>query len=124
MNNFSATGELLPIILPLLSAVGYVVAALLLKRAGELGAGPWRLAWTCNWISAIVFSPLALLGGSIPSWNQLWQPAFVASLYLFGQVLTFYSFKIGDVSVATPVLGLKIILVAFFTTVLLREKIS
>jgi drug/metabolite transporter (DMT)-like permease len=114
----------LPFALPLISAFVYVAGALLLKRAADLGTSPWRLVWTCNWISALVFAPLLFLGGNIRDWHQLWQPASLALLYLLGLILSFFSLKIGDVSVATPVLGLKIILVALLTTVLLNQHLS
>jgi drug/metabolite transporter (DMT)-like permease len=111
-------------LLPLLAAVVYVLGALLLKRAVELGAGTWRIAFACNVTAALVFAPLALLGGNIPSWQLLWQPALVAMLFVVGQFFTFESLQVGDVSIATPVLGLKIIFVALLTTVLLRDHLS
>ncbi|HMJ90807.1 MAG TPA: DMT family transporter [Candidatus Acidoferrum sp.] len=111
-------------LLPLLSAVIYVAGALFLKRAGELGAGIWRIAWVCNFTAALVFVPMALLGGTLRPWHDFWQPAVVALLFVAGQVFTFRSLEVGDISVATPVLGLKIILVGFFTTVLLRDQLT
>jgi drug/metabolite transporter (DMT)-like permease len=115
---------LLSISLPLLSALIYVAGALCLKRASELGVGTWRSAWTCNIVAAMVFSPLALFGGTVPAWQLLWQPALVGLLFVAGQVLSIRALQVGDVSVATPVLGLKIILVALATTLLLREPVS
>lgn len=111
------------LIFPLLSAIVYVAGALLLKRAGELGAGTWRMAWVCNTTAAAVFAPLALLGGTVPPISAWWQPVLVGLLFVVGQVFTFRSLQVGDVSVATPVLGVKIILVALLTTVLLGEKL-
>jgi drug/metabolite transporter (DMT)-like permease len=111
-------------VLPLLAALVYVAAALLLKRAGELGAGIWRIAWICNSTAAVVFSSLLFLGGATPSWNLLWQPAIVALMFVIGQVFTFRSLQVGDVSVATPVLGLKIIFVALLTPLLLTDRLT
>lgn len=111
-------------LLPLLAALIYVAGALFLKRAAELGAGTWRTAFVCNVTAAIVFAPLALLGGQVPSGQLLWQPALVALLYIVGQFFTFEALQVGDVSIATPVLGLKIIFVAVLTTVLLRDELS
>jgi drug/metabolite transporter (DMT)-like permease len=113
----------LEFVFPLLSAVLYVIGVLLLKRAAELGADVWRVSAVCNWASAIAFLPLLLLGGTIPSVEMLWQPALVGALFVAGQTIAFVAFRIGDVSVATPVLGLKIILVALFTTVLLGDRL-
>jgi drug/metabolite transporter (DMT)-like permease len=114
----------LHLILPSCSAVVYVFAALFLKRAGELGADVWRSTRMCNFSAAAVFAPLLLCEGTIPSAAALWQPALVALLFVAGQVLTVLSLRIGDVSVATPVMGLKIIFVAFLTTLLVQEPLS
>jgi drug/metabolite transporter (DMT)-like permease len=120
----SQHGAALQLTLPLVSALIYVAGALFLKRASELGAGTWRTAWICNVFAAIFFAPLALLGGSLPPWSDYWQPALVGFLFVAGQVLSIRSLRIGDVSVATPVLGLKIIMVAISTTLLLHERIT
>src|SRR5688572_21196965 len=113
----------LPVLLPVASAVVYVAAALFLKRASEAGAGVWRMTRLCNLVTALLFAPLWLLGGTIPAPSLWWQPAVVALLFLAGQVLTMVSLRIGDVSVVTPVMGLKIILVALMTAALLSERL-
>jgi drug/metabolite transporter (DMT)-like permease len=110
------------VLLPLLAAVLYVLGALLIKRAAGFGLGVWRTTFVCNLTSAVVFTPLLCLGGTFYL-DRLWQPAVVALLFLVGQVFTFLSLGRGDVSVATPVLGVKIILVAFFTTLLLADAV-
>jgi drug/metabolite transporter (DMT)-like permease len=111
-------------LLPLGSAIVYVAGALLLKRAGELGVHVWQIAWRCNVTAAIAFTPLLLFGGTLRPIDQWWQPAVVALLFVLGQLFTFRSLRFGDVSVATPVLGVKIILVALFTTIVLRERLT
>lgn len=110
--------------LPLLAAVVYVIGAMLFKRAAQQGADSWRMTRTANFIAALVFAPLWLLGGTMLPLAQWWQPALVALIFFLGQVFTFRSLQVGDVSIATPVLGLKIILVALLTTVLLRDKLT
>lgn len=112
------------LLLPLLSAVVYVAGALLLKRASDLGADLWRTARFCNFTTAAFFAPLVLLGGTLPDVTQFWQPALVALLFVSGQVFTLLSLQVGDVSVATPVLGLKILLVALLTTALIGEELT
>ncbi len=109
--------------LPLIAAILYVVGILLVKRSADFGVGVWRTAFVSNLTSAIVFQLALPLGGTFQA-ALLWQPAVTAVLYLVGLVLNFLALQRGDVSVATPVLGLKIILVAFFTTVLLRDAVS
>lgn len=113
----------LALLLPLASAVLYVLGALLLRRAADFGVGFWRTAFVANVICAVVFSPLLLLGGTFHV-ELLWQPAIVALLFAGGSILNFISLDRGDVSLATPVLGIKIILVAFFSTLLLGESVT
>ena len=114
----------LPLLLPLLAALVYVTGALLLRRAAQGGADAWRMAWAANFLSAALFAPLLLFGGTLLPPAQWWKPAVVALLFLLGQVFTFRALQTGDVSVATPVLGVKIILVALLTTVLLRDALT
>ena len=108
--------------LPLASAMLYVIGALLLRRAADYGVGFWRTTFVANLICAAVFAPLLLLGGKFHV-HLLWQPAVVALLFVLGSVLNFISLDRGDVSIATPVLGIKIILVALFTTLIVGELI-
>ena len=114
----------LHLLLPLVSAVVYVVAALLLKRAADLGAGVWRTTRIINYTSALVAMPLWLLGGTIPSARLWWQPAVGGALFFAGQIFTLLALSTGDVSVATPVLGVKILLVALLSAVLIGDPIG
>lgn len=102
-------------LLPLLAAAVYAVGALLIKRAADLGVGVWRTAFVANILGALLFQPLWLLGGTLHP-ERWWQPVLVGLFFVLGQWLTFVSLDRGDVSVATPVLGLKILLVAVLAT--------
>ena len=113
----------LPLLLPLTAALLYVFGALLVKRSSDFGVGVWRTAFISNLTSAIIFQLLLPLGGPFRP-ELLWQPALLAVLFLFAQLFNYLALQRGDVSVATPVLGLKIILVALFTTLLLTQGIS
>lgn len=105
----------LPLILVLIAAFVYAAGALLVKRAADLGVGVWRTAFVANIVCALLFQPLLFLGGTVHL-HLWWQPVLVALCFLAGQWLTFISLDRGDVSVATPVLGLKILLVAGLVT--------
>lgn len=111
----------LPYLLPLLGGIVYVFAALFLKRASESGGETWQTIRVCNWTAAVAFVPLLLLGGTLPGWDHLWQPALVGLLFVMGQVSTVFALKVGDVSLATPVMGIKIVLVALLTAIVLNE---
>jgi drug/metabolite transporter (DMT)-like permease len=124
MSSQPSTSLPLHLLLPLSSGIVYVVGALLLKRAAELGADMWRTVRVCNFTTALMFAPLTLLGGTIPSWQLCWQPALIALMFVAGQIASLLALKIGDVSIATPVLGVKVLLVALLTTALIGEGIG
>lgn len=106
--------SLLPIIIPLACALIYVVAALMLKRASALGVGAWRIGFLANWAMFFVFLPWGLThpGSDAPWPTMWWQPAFNWLLFLGGQMFIFLALQKGDVSVTTPVMGTKVLLVA------------
>lgn len=109
-------------LLPLASGAGYVAAVLLIKRASAHGVGLWRTAFVSNVAMGVCFAPLWLLGGRDFAWAGLWQPAVGGALFLAGQVFTFMAMA-GDVSLATPVLGLKILFVAAASSLLVAEPV-
>ncbi|HTN74999.1 MAG TPA: DMT family transporter [Pirellulaceae bacterium] len=109
--------------MPLTAAMLFALGGLLLKRSAQWRVGVWRTTFVANMLAAIVFMPLLLLGGQIPSWLDLWQPLIVALLYILGQTTTLLALTRGDVSIATPVLGLKILGVAVFATLLIGRPL-
>jgi drug/metabolite transporter (DMT)-like permease len=114
----------LHLLLPLAAAIVFVIGALLLKRASDLGADVWRTARIINYTTALVATPLWLFGGTIPSASLWWQPVVAGMLFFAGQVFSLLALSTGDVSIATPVLGVKILLVAFLTAVLIGDPVG
>lgn len=112
------------LLIPLACGVLYVLSMLCLKRANELGVGVWRTTFLANWATALVFLPWWWHAGWAPvPISFYWQPAICGLLFLTGQVLIFLAITRGDVSVATPVMGVKVILVALFSSLLLAEGV-
>lgn len=111
------------LLFPLASSVAYVFAMLLFKRSADWGVGVWRPAFVSNLVIGLAFAPFWLLGGHGQPSSLLWQPVLVALLFLAGQIFSFLSLHYGDVSVGTPVMGLKIILVALGSALLLPDPI-
>ncbi len=109
-------------IFPLLSSLLYVVGVLLIKRASDFRVGVWRTTFVSNVVAALVFLLLLPLGGTM-RWEALGQPLLVAVLFLVGQVLTFLALDKGDVSVVTPAMGSKTVMVAWFSTLLLAVSL-
>jgi drug/metabolite transporter (DMT)-like permease len=114
----------LPILLPLVSAFVYAVAALLLKRATERGIGPWRVNFVTNWIQCALFAPFWLIGGAPFTWERFAHASICGATFFSGQIFTFLALSRGDVSVATPVLGTKVIFVAFLAVLLGTEPLT
>ncbi|MBW8782693.1 MAG: EamA family transporter [Verrucomicrobia bacterium] len=110
--------------LPLASSLVYVAAVLLVKRSAAYGVGLWRTTFVSNVTMGVCFAPLWLLGGPGQPVGAYWQPVLSGALFFLGQIFTFMALQRGDVSVATPVLGLKVVLVVFFSVSLLAGTVS
>jgi len=107
------------LLIPLACALIYVFGALALKRATAFGVGIWRISFLSNVAMAVLFVPVWFrYGGQIHPWADYWQPAVAALLFFGGQTFTFLALTRGDVSVVTPVMGTKVILVALFSSLL------
>ncbi len=109
---------------PLVSALIYTVAALLFKRSSDLGVGLWRTTFVANLIGGALFSLLWLEGGPPLNLDLLWQPALIALCLFVGQISQFLALERGDVSVAVPVFGLKVLIVAFLTPLLTGQPVT
>ena len=57
-------------------------------------------------------------------WELLWQPAIVGALFNLGQFTTFLAVKLGDVSVAAPVQGIKVLLVPALAVLMIDEPMT
>lgn len=106
------------LLFPLISSILFACALLLLKRATLGGTNPWTVSLVANLWAAGLFSSLWFLESDPVLWSRLWQPGLVALLYITGQIGTFLAITHGDVSIAAPLLGVKVLLVAIFATTL------
>jgi drug/metabolite transporter (DMT)-like permease len=107
------------LLLPLACALVYVLGALAVKRAAAFGVGVWRTSFVSNWAMAGLFLPGWFgSGGHVHPLADYGQPALTAALFLAGQALMFLALSRGDVSVITPVMGTKVIMVALCTSLL------
>ena len=111
------------LLLPLLASILFVCALILIKRVGDHGVSSITILFLANVIAMFVFAPLWLMGGTMQPLSMLWQPFVVSLLYLSGLTFTFLAVDRGDVSVATPVFGMKVFLVAVLLTVIAKEDL-
>lgn len=104
------------LLFPLLASLLFVCGLLLLKRATQAGASPWTVSLVANLWAAVLFSSFWFLDSKPVHWTLLWQPALVALFYICGQIGTFSAITHGDVSIAAPLFGVKVLLVAILAT--------
>jgi drug/metabolite transporter (DMT)-like permease len=109
--------------LPLAAGFIYALGALLLKRAYALEAGLMRSVFVANLLMGITFGPLILLGDGTLTWESAGKAIIVGITFFLGQIFTFVAMRVGDVSVATSILGTKVIFVALTGWVFFREAI-
>ncbi|MCO6458093.1 MAG: DMT family transporter [Pirellulaceae bacterium] len=107
--------------MPLGSSVLVIFGLLLLKRAQDRGVSPWTAMILLSWTSAGIFSLLTLLGGTMQPLSLWWQPAVIGALFMAGQFFTFLAVKLGDVSIAAPVQGVKVLLVPAASLLIVSE---
>lgn len=104
--------------IPFASAVVYALAALFIKRALQTGANPYRVTLSLN-LAMGAGSLIFLLFESEPMPGAMWyMPVLAACAYTIGTILNTFALQHGDVSVATPLLGTKVLFVAFFAVVI------
>ncbi|ELP30975.1 hypothetical protein RBSWK_05241 [Rhodopirellula baltica SWK14] len=104
------------LLLPLLASILFVCGLIFVKRVSRSdvrpnGVGQVALLFCVNMGSAGLMSLLWLFDGPETYWLNLWQPAIVAVLFMMGLLLTFTAVEVGDVSIATPVFGVKVVFV-------------
>lgn len=112
------------LLFPLISSLLYVVGVLFMKQCASRGVGIWRTSFIVNLATAVLFVPVLGFGGEWRPWTDHWQPALTAIMFIGGQTFTFIALRNGDVSVATPVMGLKTVLVAVLVPIIIGEPVS
>lgn len=108
---------------PFAGSLIYVLSVLFLKQASARGVDFARTTAVTNWITAALFAGLWTWGGNIPEAHHWHEPVLTGLLFISGQTFTFLGLARGDVSIATPVLSSKIVMVALFSTLLLPDPV-
>lgn len=81
------------------------------------------MTFFCNWAMAIVALPLLLFPQETAGSGAWHLPIWPAITFFAGQTFTFLALFRGDVSVATPLMGTKVVFVAALTILILREPV-
>ena len=110
-------------LLPLGAGFGYAWGAIAVKRALGAGiSGSW-VNFLCNTVMALFFQIFWIFPGKLMVHGALFPPFFCGILFFLGQIFTFRAIATGDVSIATPLLGTKVILVALFSLFVMRASL-
>jgi drug/metabolite transporter (DMT)-like permease len=113
----------LHLLFPLFSSIVFVVGMIYAKNAIARGSSPWTGTFLANFWLAVSWGIFALITGRFLPVAVWWQAALVAASFVLGQVLTYLAYKHGDVSVATPIFGVKVIMVALMVSAWANEEI-
>lgn len=94
------------------------------KQAISKGASPWTGTFYGNLWLGIIWSGIAIYRGDIiPS--EGWADAgIIGLLFVLGQMFTYLAYQYGDVSVATPIFGLKVLIVSLLASVFGGQPIT
>ncbi len=114
----------LHLLFPLLSSLLFVIAAMYAKRATLLGVSPFTATAMSNLLLATCWLGVGLTRNEWLPWEHWWNAAWIALTFVGGQLTTYLAFRLGDVSLATPVFGVKIIMVAFLSSLLAQRSIE
>lgn len=106
---------------PLFCAFLFANASLCLKRALGEGAGATRGIFVTNCCFLLAFLPLWWLYPDPIPVDLLWVPFCAGLVSFLGGLFQLMALKYGDVSVATPLLGGKVLFVALFSTLILGQ---
>lgn len=116
--------SIVAIAVPLLAGFLYALGALFSKKGFLEGVGLVRTLFLGNIMMGLVIGPVGFLAGSQPDMNYWYAPLICAFLFSLGQLFTFLAIRVGDVSIMTPVMGTKVIMVALGSALFFREPLG
>jgi drug/metabolite transporter (DMT)-like permease len=114
----------LHLLFPLFSSITFVFGMMYARKAIGRGASAWSGTFYGNlWLG------LGWLLVGIYRWDVMpvadwWQAAIIGLLFFSGQFFTYTAFRYGDVSVATPIFGVKILIVAVLSSFTTGQSIA
>jgi drug/metabolite transporter (DMT)-like permease len=116
--------SLLIVGLPLVAGFIFALGALFSKRGFEEGVGTTRTLFLGNIMMGLIVGPIGFFAGEQPDLAYWWAPLVSAIFFWLGQLFSFLAIKVGDVSVMTPVMGTKVVMVAIGASLFFREPVG
>lgn len=99
------------------AALGYTFATFFLKMSLLRGATASQVNLWSNIAMALIVQPLWIFDDPLHANAPWFVPAITTVTFFCGQIFTFLALSHGDVSVATPVMGSKVILVTAINSI-------
>src|SRR4026208_2026704 len=96
---------------PLFAALVFALGSMVFKRAFAEGATVAHAFTLNNALLGIVFLPLLWIEPRPVPWHDWSLPVLTAVAFALGHLLNVLSLRVGEVSLATPLLGAKVIFV-------------
>ncbi|MDB5106169.1 MAG: EamA-like transporter family protein [Fibrobacteres bacterium] len=112
------------VLIPFAAALLFPFATMALKRAMDLARDPWGTVFVSNAAIAAVFLPLFLFEERAASQGNAWQLLLSGAVFFLAQAAAYKSFSAGDLSVAVPAQGTKVLLVAVFTLLMTGQNVG
>jgi len=108
---------------PLASAMLYALAALFLNAAGKAGVSGRVTTAFCNVLLAVFFLQFYDWSRFPEVGEPFWPVILLGVFFVLGQGFTILALSLGEVSIVSPVMGLKVIMVNVILAVGLREML-
>ena len=112
------------LLFPLFSSIVFVLGMMLAKQAINRGISPWTGTFFANVWLALFWAVVAIVRREIVPLEAWGGAGMTGLLFVLGQLFTYLAFQFGDVSVATPVFGVKVLMVAALTSLLAGINVS
>ena len=112
------------LLFPLFSSVVFVFGMMFARKAISRGTSAWTGTFYGNLWLGLIWLVVGLCRWDIIPVAEWWHAAIVGLLFFAGQCFTYMVFRYGDVSVATPIFGVKILFVAVLSSSLTGQRIS
>ena len=112
------------LLLPFASSIIYAFSAVIFKKVLDAGVNAWFINFLSNVATCALALPLLFADPMPLGAMPLARPLIAGAIFMVGQMASVLALKQGDVSVATPLLGMKVLLVALFTVIVLHQPVS
>lgn len=94
------------------------------RKAIGRGASAWTGTFYGNLWLGLIWLVIGICRWEVIPVAEWWKAIVIGMLFFSGQCFTYLAFRYGDVSVATPVFGVKILLVAGLTSLVTGQRIT